>query len=216
MSLSTLFITALLLDFSPQEALKRIINYFLREVMVNLSLLGKLLIIAVVCVILQTLQSAFEKGTVTRLAYFICFLVVITLAISSFKVVLTSGMTTIDKMVNFMKLLLPLLLVLLTAVGGLTTTALLQPFLLVFLSFMSAFMQKIVFPLIFLTAVLCIANNISDNFKVSRLVGFFKQITKVEKVLFDREKREKMAQKSREAGKPEAMEKIMEVVKKYL
>lgn len=167
------------LDFSPQEALKRIINYFLREVMVNLSLLGKLLIIAVVCVILQTLQSAFEKGTVARLAYFICFLVVITLAISSFKVVLTSGMTTIDKMVNFMKLLLPLLLVLLTAVGGLTTTALLQPFLLVFLSFMSAFMQKIVFPLIFLTAVLCIANNISDNFKVSRLVGFFKQITKV-------------------------------------
>lgn len=167
------------LDFSPQEAFKKVINYFLREVMVNLSLLGKLLVIAVVCAILQTLQSAFEKGTVARLAYFLCFLAVITLAISSFKVALTIGIATIDKMVEFMKLLLPVLLVLLTAVGGLTTTALLQPFLLVFLSFMSTFTQEIIFPLIFLTAVLCIANNISAHFKVSRLVGFFKQITKV-------------------------------------
>lgn len=167
------------LDFSPQEAVKKVINYFWREVIVNLSLLGKLLVIAVVCAILQTLQSAFEKGAIARFAYFICFLVVITLAISSFKVALTTGMATIDKMVEFMKLLLPVLLVLLTAVGGLTTTAILQPFLLVFLSFMSVFTQKIIFPLIFLTAVLCIANNISDYFKVSRLVGFFKQMTKV-------------------------------------
>ncbi|MGI6588999.1 MAG: stage III sporulation protein AE [Peptococcia bacterium] len=167
------------LDLSPQEALKKIIIYFWREVMVNLSLLGKLLVIAVVCTILQTLQSAFEKGTVARLAYFICFLAVITLAISSFKVAITTGITTIDKMVEFMKLLLPVLLVLLTTLGGLTTTALLQPFLLVFLNFMSTFTQKIIFPLIFLTAVLCISNNLSTHFKVSRLVNFFKQITKV-------------------------------------
>jgi stage III sporulation protein AE len=166
-------------EFHPQEAIKNIFTYFMREVMVNLSLLGKLLVIAVLCAILQTLQSAFEQGTVARLAYFICFLVVITLAISSFKLAITIGISTIDKMVEFMRLLLPVLLVLLTTVGGLTSTALLQPFLLVFLSFMSFFTQKIIFPLIFLTAVLCIANNISDHFKVSRLAGFFKQMTKV-------------------------------------
>ena len=166
-------------EIHPREAIKKIFNYFMREVMVNLSLLGKLLIIAVLCAILQTLQSAFEKGTVARLAYFICFLVVITLAINSFKIAITIGISTIDKMVDFMRLLLPVLLVLLTTVGGLTSTALLQPFLLVFLSFMSFFTQKIIFPLIFLTAVLCIANNMSDQFKVSRLAGFFKQITKV-------------------------------------
>ncbi|MDD2432684.1 MAG: stage III sporulation protein AE [Clostridia bacterium] len=167
------------LDFSPQEVLKKIITYFWREVMVNLSLLGKLLVIAMFGAILQTLQSAFTKGTVARLAYFICFLAVITLTMSSFKVAITTGITTINRMVEFMKLLLPILLVLLTTVGGLTTTALLQPFLIVFLSFMSTFTQKIIFPLIFLTAVLCITNNLSTHFKISRLVSFFKQITKV-------------------------------------
>lgn len=167
------------LDFNPQIVLKNILMYFMREIMVNLSLLGKLLVIAVICVILQTLQSAFDKGTVARLAHFLCLLVVITLAISSFKVAITTGLATIDKMAEFMKLLLPVLLVLLTAVGGLTSTALLQPFLLAFLAFMSTFTQKFIFPLIFLTAVLCIANNLSEQFKISRLTGFFKQITKV-------------------------------------
>lgn len=41
-------------------------------------------------------------------------------------------------------------------------------------------------------------------------------LEKIEKLLFDRERREIMVQKSRQAGKPEAIEKIMEVVKKYL
>ena len=41
-------------------------------------------------------------------------------------------------------------------------------------------------------------------------------LEKIEKVLFACERREKMAQKSKQAGKPEAIEKIIEVVKKYL
>ncbi len=167
------------LDFSPQETMQKILTYFWREVFINLSLLGKLLIIAVICTILQTLQAAFEQGTVAKLAYFICFLVVLTLAVGSFKLAISTGLVVIEKMVGFMHLLLPVLLVLLTAVGGLTTVTLLQPFLLVFLSFMSTFSQDIIFPLIFLTAVLAIANNISDHFKISRLTDFFKQLTKV-------------------------------------
>lgn len=167
------------LDFSPQVVIKNIISFFLRELLANMSLLGKLLVIAVICTILQTFQAAFEKGTVARLAYFVCYLVVITLALGSFKIAVGAGLAAIDKMVGFMHLLLPLLLVLLTAVGGLTTAALLQPFLLVFLSFMSTFTQHVIFPFIFLTAVLAIANNISDSFKVSRLAGLFKQFTKV-------------------------------------
>ena len=167
------------LNFDPQSLFQNIINFFMREVTVNLSLLGKLLVIAVLCAILQTLQSAFEEATVARLAYFVCYLVVITLAISSFKIAINLGINTIDKMTEFMKLLLPVLLVLLTALGGLTSVALLQPFLLVFFNFLSAFTQNFIFPLILLTAILCIANNLSDHFKVSRLAGFFQQISKV-------------------------------------
>lgn len=167
------------LDLSPQEALESVFQYFFQEILGNLTLLGKLLIVAVVCVVLQNLQSAFANGTVAKLAYFVCYLVVITLAVGSFKVAVNTGISTVDKMVDFMQVLLPILLALLTAMGGLTSVALLQPFLMVSLSVMATLIQKIIFPLIFLCAVLSIANNVSDRYKVSRLAGLLKQFTKV-------------------------------------
>lgn len=166
-------------NFSPQQLIQGIFKYFLREVTVNLTLLGKLLVIAVICCILQNIQNSFEGSTVAKLAYFVCFLVVITLAIGSFKMATEVGLDSINNMVTFMKLLLPVLLVLLTAMGGITSVALLQPLLMVFLSFMCTFIQMVIFPLIYLNAVLAIANNVSESFKVSRVAGLIKQLTKV-------------------------------------
>lgn len=166
------------LDFSPQEILTGVSRFFLNEVTGNLSLLGKLIIIAVICAVLSNLQLSFESGGIAKLAYFVCLLALITIALGSFRLAVDTGLDTIHKMVAFMKLLLPLLLVLLTAMGGLTSAALLQPFLMVFLNVLGSVTQGIIFPLIYLTAIISIANNISDYFKVSRIASFVKQLTK--------------------------------------
>ena len=167
------------LQFSPQELLNGIIKYFFLEIIANLTLLGKLLIIAVICTMLEQLQSGFDQANVAKAAHFVCMLALITIALGSFQMTVGSGLEAINRMVTFMKMLLPVLLVLLTAMGGITSAALLQPVLMVFLSFMGVFTQGIIFPLIYLTAVLSIVNNISDRFKVSRLAALMKQLTKV-------------------------------------
>lgn len=166
------------LDLSPQKIIEGISRYFFHEVTANLSLMGKLLVIAIICATLQNLQAAFEGGTVAKLAYYVCFLAVATIAIGSFHIAVSAALTAIGSMVRFMELLLPILLVLLTVMGGLTSAALFQPFLMVFLGFMGFFTEAIIFPLIYLTAVLSIANNISESFKVSKLTLLLKQATK--------------------------------------
>jgi len=167
------------LKISPQELLKGIARGFILEVSANLDLLGKLLIIAVLCSVLLNLSSAFEQGTVAKMAYFVCLLALITIALGSFNMAVSTGLASINRMVDFMKLLLPILLVLLTAMGGLTSVALLQPFLMVSISIMGIVTQGIIFPLIYLSALISIANNISERFRISRLAGFIKQMTKV-------------------------------------
>lgn len=167
------------LSFSPQELLQGIMRFFFREIMANLTLLGKLLIIAVICSILHNLQAAFENATISKLAYFVCYLGIITLAIGSFQMTVATGLASIERMVSLMTILLPILLVLLTAMGGLTSVALLQPFLMVFLSFMGAFTKGVIFPFIYFGAVLSIANNLSERYKVSRFAALMKQMTKV-------------------------------------
>ena len=167
------------LNLSPQELLKGAARGFVKEVTANLGLLGKLLIIAVLCSVLLNLSSAFEQGTVAKLAYFVCLLALITIALGYFQTAVATGFASINRMVGFMKLLLPVLLVLLTAMGGLTSVALLQPFLMVSISMMGVVTQGVIFPLIYLTALLSIANTISERFRVSRLAALLKQVTKV-------------------------------------
>ncbi len=167
------------LDLATKDILSGLKRYFFHEVTLNFSLLGKLLIIAVICAVLQNMQAAFEKGTVAKLAYFVCYLAIITLAINSFHVAVAAGLSAINKMTGFMQLLLPILLVVLTAMGNLTSVALFQPFLMAFLSFLGFLTKTIIFPLIYLTVVLSIVNHISENFKVTKLTGLVKQFTKV-------------------------------------
>ncbi len=166
------------LNIAPGEILTGLKRFFFHEVTLNLSLLGKILVIAIICSFLQNMQAAFEKGTVAKLAYFACFLAVISLVTGSFHAAVTAGLEAIKKMVGFMQLLLPVLLVLLIAMGSLTSAALFQPFLIACLSFLGFFAEMVIFPLIYLTAVLSIVNHISERFKAAKLTGLVKQITK--------------------------------------
>jgi len=164
-------------NLNPQVFINGGIKYLVKEVAANLALMGKLVLLAVICAVLTNLQNAFEKGTIAKLAYAVSFLVLVTLAISSFQMTMEIGKEAITKMVTFMQALMPVLLTLLAALGGFTTTAILHPFILVTLGILSTLFSSIIFPLIYLEAVLKIVNNISDKFKVSRLAGLLKEAT---------------------------------------
>lgn len=159
------------------EFINGILKFFFHEVIANISLMGKLVLLAIMCAVLGNLQNAFERGAIARLAYGICFLVLITLVLSSFHMAIELGKTTIVQMVSFMQALTPILLTLLAALGAFTSTAILHPFIFITLGALSTFYNVIIFPLIFFSAILNIVNNISDKFKTNRFAGLLKEAT---------------------------------------
>jgi len=165
------------IDLHPQAIITGSVKFLLREVGANLALMGKLVLLAVISAVLSNLQTSFEKSTIAKLAHAITFLVLITLAISSFQLTMEIGKEAIQQMVTFMQALMPVLLTLLAALGAFTTTAILHPFILVTLGVLSTLFSTVIFPLIYLEAVLKIVNNITDKFKVSRLAGLLKEAT---------------------------------------
>ncbi len=150
----------------------------MREVGANLALMGKLILLAIICAVLSNLQNAFEQDNIGKLAHMVSFLVLITLAVGSFQMTMEIGKVTIDRMVSFMQILMPVLLALLAALGAFTTTAILHPFILVTLGILSTFFKVIIFPLVYFEAILKLVNYISEKFKISRLVDLFKDATK--------------------------------------
>ncbi len=165
------------IDFDIQNIFKTIIHFLFKEVVSNFNVLGKILILAVVCAILQNLQASFEKSSVGKVAYTVCYLLLIALALSSFNVAVKVAKEAVDNMVGFMLALIPVLLTILTSMGGLTSAALFHPIIYLMVNVFGTIVQNVVFPLLFMTTILILVNNISDDFKVSGLAGLVKQIT---------------------------------------
>ncbi len=163
-------------DWKPADVFRSIMAGFFREIVANTALLGKLVVLAIICAVLQNLSSAFERGGAGQLTYMVTYLVLVVLAMGSFALAVNSGREVVDKMVTFMQALLPVLLTLLVAVGGFASAAIFQPVLFVSLTVIGTLIKNIVLPLIFLAAVLGIAGNLSPRLKLSNMAGLLKTV----------------------------------------
>lgn len=163
-------------SFSPGELLKKLASYIFMEVVANSSLLGKLVILAIICAVLQNLTAAFEKGSTGQLTYMVTYLVMVALAIGSFTLAVNSGREVVDRMVTFMQVILPVLLTLLVAVGGFTAAAIYQPVVFISIALIATIIKNIVLPLLLFSAVLVLVSNLSSKFKVSNLAGLIRNV----------------------------------------
>lgn len=155
--------------------LRGMLRYLFREVVANWALLGQLIILAVICAVLQNLQSAFDSEATGKVAYTVCYLVLVILAITSFAVAIGSARGIIDRLVSFMLALLPTLLALLAGMGGITSAGIFHPLMIAATHLVSTVIVNVVFPLLFLAAILEIISGINENFKVTGLAALFRQ-----------------------------------------
>lgn len=164
------------LALTPAAVVQNIGTCFFREVVANSALLGKLIMLAIICAILHHLTVAFDRGTTGQLSYTVVYLALVGLAVSSFALAVSTGREVVDKMVSFMQALLPLLLTMLVALGGVASAAIFHPVILATLAVLGTLTKNVVLPLIFFAAVLSIAGNLSPQFKVAHLAGLLKTI----------------------------------------
>ena len=160
------------------EIMQNIGTFFWGEVSANFNLLGKLLILSVLSALLINLPGAFSSG-VSRVAQMACFMALTAIALGSFRLVLGIGQQTIDQMTSFMLGMLPQMLVLVAGLGNINASMMLFPVLMTTATAFANAMKTIVFPLIILSAILSLANQISGTIKVERLAKFFGQMAQL-------------------------------------
>jgi len=165
------------INYSFKSFFAGVFNYFFKEIIANSQLLAKLIILAVLLAILQNLQSAFEKDNISKLAYSVCYLILIGIIVNSFTIALSLGKQAINDMVNFLHAILPLLLSLLVALGGFASAAVFHPIILMTISGVGTLIRDILLPLIFLSSILTIVDNITDAYKISRMSGLLREIS---------------------------------------
>ncbi|MDA8229440.1 MAG: stage III sporulation protein AE [Desulfitobacterium hafniense] len=165
------------LDLSPENIGKSLLKLLGNEILRNAPLIGKLLVLAVLCAILQQLQHSFG-GSVGKMSQALTYLVLLGIALASFQIAVDVAKGAIEQMVGFMQTLFPVMLTLLLAMGNLTSAALFKPIVMGSLTFLATLIKTIILPIFFLSAVLKLFNNISEQFKLTKLTGLFEFLGK--------------------------------------
>lgn len=156
---------------------QRVAKFLFKEIFLNINIMIKLLVLAILCAILKNLKTSFLSDSVGELGFFVCYLVIVAILIVSFETVINMGRETIDSMVAFMHATIPVLMTLLVSSGNIVSGGVFQPVLILAVEVVATFLKSIFIPLIFFSATLSIVNNISNKFQITKLVGLLKSIS---------------------------------------
>jgi stage III sporulation protein AE len=157
--------------------LKGMFNYLFQEIIYNGKLLATIVILTVFSMLLETLQSAFEKTTVSKIAYAVCYMVLMVIAVNSFSVAIGYAKSAIGGMIDFMIAVIPLLLAMLASTGGVATVSVMHPLIIFMVHAAGTFIYFAVFPMLFFSAVLFIVSSLTDKYKVTQLADLLKNIS---------------------------------------
>jgi len=158
------------------DMLSGLLKYLWHEVLYNGKLLVTIVMLTVFSMVLETLQNAFERNAVSKVAYSITYMVLIIIAVNSFHVAMGYAKGAIESMIQFMLAMVPLLLTLLASMGNVVTVSVLHPLIIFMIHAVGTLIYSLVFPLLFFSAVLHIASALSEKFKVTQLANLLRNI----------------------------------------
>ena len=152
-----------------QGIFSNISKLLLKEVTVFWPILLKAVILALLCSVLVSLRSSFEESHVSEIAYLVCYMLVVILLTHSVFDMIGVVNKSITSMVNLMQAIFPILLVMLTTLGGSVSAGVFQPAMSFLAGGMATFFKDVMLPATSVAAILAIISNVSERIQLKRL-----------------------------------------------
>lgn len=161
-------------EFSLSQIFQGFAAFAFHELSVNGRLVGLLIMLTIFSMFLQSLQNAFEKSTVAKIAYAVVFMVLIIIALNSFQVVITYATETVQKIIDFTLAIVPLLLALVATSGGVVSASFFHPVIVFLANTSGIFVKTIILPMLFLSTLLSIISTLTEHYKLTQLAGLLR------------------------------------------
>lgn len=157
-----------------EEFFNLLINLLGVSVKSFLPFLITIVAIAIVFSVMQNLSSGFMSKSTTEVIHFVCYSAMIILLMSQITILIGASVAAIKNMAKFMEGIFPIMLTLVTALGGIATTATYQPMMTILSVGISRIISVVVLPCFVATMALSIVGFISKDIKLDKLTKFFK------------------------------------------
>lgn len=159
-----------------KEILKIALGYLFKEIVASFKIIGQLIIVAIVCALLNNLQSAFSNEKLCNVAYFACFSVMIILIARGFYIGVELTQQVINSISDFMSALMPVLIMLLASVGSVSQAVVMDPIIMGICTLGTKLYSSIIIPIICMSFVLDFVNNVSNEYNIKNLTSLLKKV----------------------------------------
>lgn len=144
------------------------------EIVSSITIIGGILAIIVVHAILKNIGENIGNNSISQVAYYVEYILIVTLVMTSFTQVIDMVRNTIINLVGYINMLIPLLLALVITSGTTVTASVLQPIILGMIVFIGNGITLYVLPILLISTVLGIVSNLSDKIQISKLSKMLK------------------------------------------
>ena len=152
-----------------REIIDLVADLFLGQVQSSFAICSLILMISILSGLLEGITESFGNHTVSKIGSTICLLITITLSVNAFVDVYQFMSSKIDRMVESVQALFPVLIPLTLASGSKMTGATLQPMILTIITAISMAAERWMLPAVFYSCALGIVGRMVEQNFLNRI-----------------------------------------------
>lgn len=145
-----------------------------KEILNSATVIGSIIVIIVIHGILKSICDGLENKSVAQITYYVQYILIVTLVMTSFADIINMVKESIQNLVGFINLLVPILITLMIATGSIASAGMLEPIILFIITVIGNFIVNIIIPIVLVSTALSIISQISDRVQIDKLSKFFK------------------------------------------
>lgn len=154
--------------------IKKVIKLFGTEVRSSVKTLISILVIIVIHSVLKAISDSLENNNISEIIYYVQYILIVTVIMANFNSIIQTVKETSQNLVAFMNMLVPILITLMVYTGSITTSGILEPFILFMINFVGNMIQSILIPLMLIITVFSIISKISNKIQMDKISSFLK------------------------------------------
>lgn len=144
------------------------------EILDLLPLMASIAVIAILCGLVSHMKAGFMSESTGQIVFFVCFAVVVVLALMTAVNLVKVASDAIAGMKNQMNVAFPILLTLMAGIGGTVSVKAYQPAVALLSGGVVEIVSAVVLPLFIFTLVFSVVGNLSKSVRLEKLTDFFK------------------------------------------
>ncbi|MGL4791777.1 MAG: stage III sporulation protein AE [Anaerotignaceae bacterium] len=161
-------------NFSLKDITVKIVKKLFNELFLQMGLLKKILLIAILSSLLKVLDDAFGSKETSEVGFYVCYILLIYIVIMSFYENILIVTETADRLIFLLKGMLPIFISLMIVSGQVAQSAVMGPFIMTAATGISLIIRNFIVPVIGFTSMLEIVNRITEKGILSNLSKLIK------------------------------------------